>query len=75
MKTYVEWRYSCTILDIGYRQVISFMARLLYPRGAIPQSRSGCCGKEENLMLLAGKETRSPCPNTSLYRLSCPDSV
>jgi hypothetical protein len=35
MKTYGEWRYSSTILDLGtsWRWVVSFTPRPLFPRG------------------------------------------
>jgi hypothetical protein len=60
-----KWRYSFTLLDIStrWRVVVSFMPLLLYPQEnepcyplnmwlVGPQSQSGCCGEEKNLVVL-----------------------
>jgi hypothetical protein len=52
-----DWRYSCTILHLGtgWRWVVSFTLRPLYPPYPLYrilcglQSRCGLCGKEKNL--------------------------
>jgi hypothetical protein len=54
-----EWRYSSTILDLdtGWKWMVSFMPLPPYPldrRLDGPQSRSGLCGEEINL-IPAGK--------------------
>jgi hypothetical protein len=62
-----EWRYSSIILDLGtrWRRMVSFTPLPLNPRGkgsrypldrrpARPQSRSGHCGEEKNLLSLPG---------------------
>jgi hypothetical protein len=62
-----KWRYSSTILNIGtrWRGVVSFMPLLLYLKGMSlhypldrrlggPQSQSGCCGEEKNLLPFPG---------------------
>jgi hypothetical protein len=67
MKTYKEWRYRFTILDIGtsWRWVISFTPWLLYIQGNCfeyplakrlcgPQSQSGHCEEERNVFTLPG---------------------
>jgi hypothetical protein len=76
-----EWGYSFTILDLGTRW--SFTPLPLYPRGKIsryplylyiwlgrPQSRSGHCGEEKNILPLPGFKPRPSSP--SLYRLRYP---
>jgi hypothetical protein len=70
-----EWKYSATILDLstGWRWVVSFTYRPLYPRGKNPrcpldrrlggpQSRSGLWGEEKNLLPLSeiGPRPSSP---------------
>jgi hypothetical protein len=82
-------RYSYTILDLGtrWRWVVNFTPRPLQRQGKSPrdplfrrlcgpQSRSGRCGVENNLLPLPGIEPR---PTTaripSLYRLSYPGSL
>jgi hypothetical protein len=78
-----ECRYSSIILDLGIRWklVVSFMPPLLYPSGKShwypldrrmggPQSQSGCCGGNKNLLPLPGIEPRPS--NLSLYQLSYP---
>jgi hypothetical protein len=60
-----KWMYTFTILVLGtgWRLVVRFTPRLLYPRGKNsqyplvrrlggPQNRSGHCNKERNLLLL-----------------------
>jgi hypothetical protein len=64
MKTYGEWMFSSTFLDLGIRLrlVVSFTLLPLYPLGKSPrypldrrlgesQSRSGRCGEEKHLAL------------------------
>jgi hypothetical protein len=74
MKTYGEWKYSSTFLDLStrWRRVVSFTARTLYPRYPSdsrvggPQSRSGCCEQEKHLAL-AGNQTPAVQSLTSCY--------
>jgi hypothetical protein len=65
--------------------VASYMHRQLYPLGISPrypfdrklggpQSQSGCCGVEKNLLPLRGIETCRPARSPSLYRLRYPGS-
>jgi hypothetical protein len=66
MKTYGEWSYSSTILDLGtrWRRAVSFTPHPLYSRGRAPythwlgesQNRSGRCEVEKNLLPLSGIE-------------------
>jgi hypothetical protein len=62
MKAYGEWRYSSTILDLGtgWRRVVSFTPRPLYPEGKSPRytlcsrlaglpRHSGRCGEKKSL--------------------------
>jgi hypothetical protein len=62
----------------------SFTPRPLYPRGKSPrypldrrlggpQSRSGCCGVERNLLPLPESNSGRPVRSPSLYRLRYPD--
>jgi hypothetical protein len=86
MKTYGEWSYSSTSLDLGtrWRWVVSFTLLPLYPRGKSarhpyytklggPQNRSRNCGEEKNLAL-PGIEPGSSSCSQSLYPLSYADS-
>jgi hypothetical protein len=70
-----EWRYSSTFLDLGI--VVSFTPLPLYPWGKIlrypldrrlgwPQSQSGRCGKNKNLVP-AGHRTRAFQPVARRY--------
>jgi hypothetical protein len=82
-----QWRYGSTILDLGtrWRYMFSFTPRPLYLRGKCPryplyrrlggpQSQSGRCGVEKNLLPMPGIEPRPSSPRSSLYRLSYPGS-
>jgi hypothetical protein len=75
----VEWRFSCTILDIGtrWRRVVSFAPITLYirekrPRNpfdrrlGVPQNRSGCYEGEKNLSP-AGNRTPAVQPAAHHY--------
>jgi hypothetical protein len=70
-----EWRYSSTILDLntGWRWVVSFTLKPLYTWGISPcyplgrrvggpQSWSGRCEVEKNLLPLSGIEPRPSSP-------------
>jgi hypothetical protein len=85
MKTYGDWRYSSTILHLstGWRWMDSFMPWPLYLWGKSslhpldrrlcgPQSQSGCCEVEKNLLPLLGIQLQpsSPYPITTLTELS-----
>jgi hypothetical protein len=83
-----EWRYNSTILDLstGWRWLVSFTPRALYSRGKSPlyplyrrlggpQSRSGHCGVEKNLLQLPGIEPCRPVRSPSLYQCSYPGSL
>jgi hypothetical protein len=69
MKTYGEWRYSSTILDLGtrWRWMVSITPRQLYlqrnnPRYPLyrrlrgPQNRSKCNGEQKNILPLRAIE-------------------
>jgi hypothetical protein len=65
-----EWRYSSTILDLGtrWRWVVCFTPLPVYLRYPLerrqggPQSRSGYCVVETNLLPLSGIESRPLSP-------------
>jgi hypothetical protein len=77
MKTYGEWRYSSTILDLAaiWKWVVSFTPLSLYPQEnppppqysldrslGGPENRPGRYGEEKNLMHLSGIEGRPSRP-------------
>jgi hypothetical protein len=82
-----EWRYSSSIPDLGARQrwVVNFTPRPFCLRGNSPrypldktlggpQSLSGRCGEEKNLVLAEIRTPGRPARSPSLYRRGYPDS-
>jgi hypothetical protein len=87
MKTYkgVEVHINNPDLDTEWMRMVTFKPLSHYPRRKSPwypldrglggpQSRSGRCGLEKNLMPLPGIEPGQPARSPSLYRLSYPSS-
>jgi hypothetical protein len=58
MKTYREWRHSSAILDLGTHTppTLAPGKQPPVPRLGGPQSQSGGCGQENNLLPLPGIE-------------------
>jgi hypothetical protein len=88
MKTYEEWRYSSSILDLGTRSrcMVKFMPLPLYPRGTRPRyplnrrlgalCRAGLDAMEKKKSCSYWEsDPNHPTRIESLYRLSYPGSV
>jgi hypothetical protein len=79
-----ERRYSSTVFDIGtwWRWVVSFTSRRFTPserapldrKLARPQSRSGCCGEQTNLLPSPELNPGRPAHSPSQYWFSSPGS-